>query len=80
MIEETNKILGSCNRPFEDFSCFDEDLLPTNSDVVIILSKYLNCLEKLRSNNIVRAVNSWFWLVDGKKSTIITSRPKKSTY
>ena len=48
----TNAILVEKNKPFNDFDTFDEDSLPTNSDVVMILSQYINCLEKFRSKHI----------------------------
>ena len=48
----TNAILDEKNKPFNDFDTFDEDSLPTNSDVVMILSQYINCLEKFRSKHI----------------------------
>jgi hypothetical protein len=64
-----------------DFEKFNEDDMPTNSDVTLILSQYLSCMEKLRTDNIVSAghweghklVVSWFW----KNTKIETSAPLK---
>lgn len=78
-----NEILGKTYKPLDSFEQFDEDDLPSNSDVTFILSQYLNCLEKLRSDNIYQEqkydgnkyIYEWFWAVD--KSKIKTAPPKK---
>lgn len=55
---------GSTN-PFADFETFDEDSLPTNSDVVLILSQYLDCLEGWRSDNVFKEGYNWYWKLGG---------------
>ena len=85
ILNSGNQILGKTYKPLDSFAQFDEDDLPTNSDVTFILSQYLNCLEKMRADNIVRKsdydgnkhVYEWFWVVDGSISKIKTSPPKK---
>ncbi|MDN3686792.1 hypothetical protein [Cyclobacterium jeungdonense] len=85
VIQEANTILGDKYKPFDSFNEFDEDELPSNSDVTFIMSQYLNCFEKLRADNIYadqkfegnRYVYNWFWRIDGKKSDIKTAQPKK---
>ena len=88
-----NKLIGDSNnfpsekyRPFEDFISFDEDEIPQNSDVVFILSQYLQCFEKLRADNVVIRGGHWCWSVDGTedddadengKVFIRTIKPKK---
>jgi hypothetical protein len=67
VLEEANTILDDESRPFGEFTQFDEDDMPTNSDVLLILSMYLNGLEKLRR-------------VDGKVSDIRTGPPRKLKY
>lgn len=47
-----NVILIGDFKPFKDFALFDADELPTNSDVVMILSQYIDCLEAFRCANI----------------------------
>jgi hypothetical protein len=77
-LDEANNTLKDERKPFSDFAFFEEDNLPTNSDVTMILSQYLSCLEELRSANIIeQAQNEWFWLVNGKGSPIRTSPPSK---
>lgn len=69
-----NKMICQCNDyfqekyiPFDDFDKFDEDDIPQNSDVVFILSQYLQCFEKLRADNVVMRSGAWFWQVEGDK-------------
>ncbi|TKI54818.1 hypothetical protein E8L90_04825 [Brevibacillus antibioticus] len=76
IIVEANKILKQ-EKPFPDFYSFEEDDLPTNSDVVMILSQYISCLEKLRSDNITSNLGSWYWRVKGEQTSIKTAPPKK---
>lgn len=50
---ESNTILAERYRPFNDFDIFSEDDVPQNSDVVFILSQYLQCMEKFRGDHVV---------------------------
>lgn len=77
---ETNNQLDAKNKPFSDFDVFEEDLLPTNSDVVMILSQYINCLENFRSEHITQYNPYWYWKINGQKSENRTSAPKKLEY
>jgi hypothetical protein len=86
LIDESNKFLSSRYRPFEDFNSFNEDDIPQTSDVVLILSQYLQCFEKLRSDNVVASLGSWYWRVEGDENDtvdqdgmikILTVKPKK---
>jgi len=77
-IEEANIILGEKNRPFVEFEIFDDNDLPSNSDVTMILGQYLNCMEKFRADNInVHMGGGWYWLINGKDSNIRTAQPQK---
>jgi hypothetical protein len=60
---QANDILGPQFRPFKDFTLFDVDDLPSNSDVMVALSQYLNALENFRSANIHKARSgvNWIW-------------------
>lgn len=42
-LTEANKILGE-DKPYKDFDVFCDEELPTNSDVLMIFSLYLNKL------------------------------------
>jgi hypothetical protein len=77
LLDEANQLLGDKNKPFNDFSSFDEEDMPTNSDVALILSQYLSCLENSRTENTMQYVKSWYWVIDGERSDIRTNMPKK---
>ncbi len=75
---EINTFMSDEYKPFAEFTKFEEDDLPTNSDVVLLLSQYLNCMEKLRADNIMSNFDQeWFWIIQRKISGIQTSPPKK---
>jgi len=63
-LSESNTLLGPRYRPFDDFEVFDEDEVPQNSDVVFILSQYLQCMEKLRGDYVVVRNGTWYWKVE----------------
>lgn len=74
-----NEFLIDNYKPLEGFEIFDDNDIPTNSDVVIILEQYLHCLERLRFDNIstTYSKNGWYWLIDGKVSDKRTHSPVK---
>lgn len=79
MLLDAKEILKENNLPFKGFLEFDETNIPTNSDVVFILSGYLSAFEKLRLENISEAYGTWHWKLNGETSNIITSPPRKLT-
>jgi hypothetical protein len=86
-LSEANNLLGSEYKPFNDFEKFDDNDLPTNSDVTLILGQYLNCMEKLRADNVCRERKhdgnryyyEWYWLINNQQSEIKTKAPEKIT-
>ncbi|OHD09795.1 MAG: hypothetical protein A2086_12795 [Spirochaetes bacterium GWD1_27_9] len=78
-IKDCNLLLGKEYKPFEDFEIFNKDDLPTNSDVTLILSQYLEALEKFRSDNITIESFSgkWYYKTEKGLSNIQTSPPAK---
>jgi phage-related tail protein len=77
VIEESNKVLGEKYKPFEEFDKFEEDDLPSNSDVTMVLAQYMEEAERYRSNNVIQDLGSWYYIVDGKKSKISAGMPSK---
>ena len=67
LIADSNEFLSDKYRPFEDFTNFEEDDIPQNSDIVFILSQYLQCFEKLRADNVTLRHGAWHWSVKGEK-------------
>ena len=80
ILSEVNKILDKKYVPFDDFACFEEDDVPTNSDVVIVLTQYISCLEKFKFDNVEFKLTDWYWKTE-EGIGIKTSRPPlKFTY
>jgi hypothetical protein len=77
VLKTANGFLAETQRPIPYFSEFDEDAVPSNSDVLIVLSQYLGCLEKIRADNIAMSMGKWYWVIGGKTSDILTAPPKK---
>jgi hypothetical protein len=83
VLKRTNKLLGKNYKPFDDFEEFNEDDLPNNSDVTLVLSQYINCMESLREENISSKIEYtisgsvakmyWSW-----KGTKIETYPPKN--
>ncbi len=79
ILNDSNLLLGTKYKPFADFDLFDENDMPSNSDAAMMLTQYLNCFEKLRSDNIKKEdkfPHNWYWIVDGNLSEIRTVMPK----
>ncbi|MFC6185290.1 hypothetical protein [Pseudoxanthomonas japonensis] len=74
-IRRANDLLEDKYRPFQEFSEFSSDDLPTNSDVALIVSQYIECMEKLRADNIYQEMGNWYWRVEGR--SIRTLAPRK---
>lgn len=85
IIITANDILGTVYKPLNSFEQFNDEDLPSNSDVTFILSQYLNCFEKLRADNIKseqlydgnKYFYEWSWVIENAKTRIKTSPPKK---
>lgn len=77
ILSDSNDLLGENYKPFSDFETFEENDMPTNSDVAMMLTQYLSCFEKLRADNVKQERMNWYWVIDGKQSDIKTVMPKK---
>jgi hypothetical protein len=77
ILEDANILLGGKYVPFDGFDKFDENDLPTNSDVTMMLGQYLNCMEKLRSDNLQNRHGYWYWMAEKSETTIRTLPPNK---
>jgi hypothetical protein len=80
LLESSNIFLKEIYKPFAEFSTFDEDDLPTNSDVVFILTQYLQCFEKFRADNVHQKLGNWYWTIEsanGDDDNIKTVCPKR---
>ena len=76
LINDGNEFLSEKYKPFDEFSIFEEDDMPFNSDVVFILSQYIQCFEKLRADNVTQIHGAWYWDTNDEDK-IKTVRPQK---
>lgn len=74
LLSKANEILEEKYNPFDDFTIFNEDEMPTNSDVVMVVTQYISCLEKFKFDNVKKESGEWYWKLDNKEQ-IKTSRP-----
>jgi hypothetical protein len=74
-----NRLLGE-QRPFDDFSAFDADDLPSNSDVVVILAQYVAAVWRYRSDHTELDENDdqWYWRAG--RSKVATEKPSVYRY
>lgn len=68
-LAEINELLGEDFKPSKQFTVFDVDSLPSNSDVVMMLSQYHDALETWRSGHIHKIqgmydIYDWYWNTD----------------
>ena len=75
VLESGNEILGERYRPFKDFNQFDDDELPTNSDVAMILAQYIEQTQRFRSDHVVNYLHKWQYVVKGKPSGVAARMP-----
>ena len=72
-----NKILVGTFKPFEDFDEFEEDALPTNSDVTMILALYIEQAERFRSDNMIYSRHRWVYVINDEASEVEGRVPSK---
>ncbi len=76
LLNDSNLFLAEKYKPFKDFNIFDEDDIPQNSDVVFILSQYIQCFEKFRADNVIMERGNWYWNTEDKIKTVTPKRLK----
>ncbi|WOJ89019.1 hypothetical protein RZS28_14575 [Methylocapsa polymorpha] len=77
VLESGNGILTGRYRPFDDFNQFEQDALPTNSDVTMILTQYMEQAERFRSDNVQNHDYEWRYVVNGAPSNIQARAPTR---
>lgn len=75
IIGNGNKILSGGYKPFQDFDQFDSVDMPTNSDVALILTQYIEQAERFRSDNVTYHEYEWVYMLNGKASDISAKGP-----
>jgi hypothetical protein len=78
VLQQCNEMLGKEYQPIGDFEQFDDDQVPSNSDVTFVASQYLQALEKLRSDNIITAFGGG-WIYNLPKDSGTSMRAASPT-
>lgn len=72
LLKIVNNSMSEDFRPFRDFEIFDEDSLPTNSDVLLMLNQYVDSIEEfIYENSATRGAGSSlrYWVINGEVSS-----------
>lgn len=67
-------------RPFSEFKKFDADDLPSNSDVVLLLSQYAAAVHRFRLENTMEDGDESTWIVRGRETEICAGDPEGFKY
>jgi len=73
-----NGVLGKDFIPFEGFTGFDADDVPSNSDVTVMIAQYLEEAERCRSKQVQRYNGEYFYILNGKLTDIKAAPPSWS--
>lgn len=76
LLNEANTLLGKKYQPFDDFELFDVDDMPSNSDVVMIISQYIKCLERFKKDNTYLKSCYSYWKIEDMTGEVRTTRPR----
>ncbi|USA39886.1 hypothetical protein NCF86_01605 [Pelagerythrobacter marinus] len=74
-----NEVLGDSYMPFEGFTAFDEEAVPSTSDVALVLTQYMEEAERYRSDHVMFYAGSWYFRINGQMTEIKTGPPSKVT-
>ena len=77
-ILRSNKLLGKTYMPYEDFEGFNEEDLPSNSDITMVVCQYLEEAERYRSNHVAQKGGSYYYKVGGKETEVRAAPPSWS--
>lgn len=75
LLSTANNLLGEKYKPFEGFDLFNGDDVPTTSDATMVLSQYMEEIERFRSDNVIYHDYKWWYRIDGKASSFTALAP-----
>ena len=70
IVLEANRLLGESYKPVAGFDAFDEDDLPSTSDVAFVVAQYLQEIARFRSDHVVYDRGRDVYLLEGEPSDI----------
>lgn len=76
-LSSCNQLFGAKYRPYEDFDQFSVDDVPSTSDVVFMISQYLQSVEKMRSDHIKQEYGDWYYDIEDSEEEVRTGPPAK---
>ena len=76
VLASANSILDQAYKPIDSFAQFDLDDVPSNSDVTLVISIYLQELERYRADNIKVNLGHWSYVLEDDEF-IRAAPPKK---
>ena len=71
VMQLANSVLGNRYKPIDGFEQFDEDDVPSTSDVVLVVAQYLEEVERFRADNVVKHDFKWVYILNEKPSRIL---------
>jgi hypothetical protein len=74
-LDSANGILGRAYKPIDGFDQFDIDDVTSNSDATVVLSAYLEELERYRADHIKITHGAWHYVLND--GTIMRAAPPK---
>jgi hypothetical protein len=77
IIAEADVVLGKKYKPFVDFHQFDSDDVPSNSDVTMIITQYIEAFERLRADNVQFDYDGWYYALSDGPKNIKTAPPRR---
>ena len=78
ILDKVNERLGADYLPLAKFTGFDESDMPTNSDVVFILSQYMKSMDRFRHHNTELSMGRYYWILDDGKD--LWKATRRSTF
>lgn len=77
-ISLANSVLGKEYIPFEGFSGFEKDDMPSNSDVTTMISQYLEEAERWRSRHVRYHHGNYVYFVNNEATDVKAAPPSWS--
>ena len=77
VIEAANSVLGKDYKPIDEFDRFDEDEVPSTSDVVFVVAQYMEEIERFRTNHVVYHEYKWVYILDGSPSKVLADKKSR---
>ncbi len=70
ILKEANRLLGKSFRPMAGFEQFDEDDLPSTSDVAFVVAQYMEGIKRFRSAHVAYRDFKLVYVLSGKPTDI----------